>query len=80
VRVLATDHAAARIYPKVTDIRNVSNAVACAVIRAAAEDGVVRNSETRRLLESGADDFVLRAWLTSKMYTPSYVPLVQSHK
>ena len=74
------DHAAARIYPKVKDIRNVSTAVACAVLRAAAEDGVVRNGETRRLLESGADDFVLRAWLNSKMYSPSYVPLVQSHK
>jgi malate dehydrogenase (decarboxylating) len=76
----AADHAAARIYPRVSDIRRVSTAVACAVIRAAAAEGVVRNSEARRMLETGMDDTLLQRWIVSKMYTPAYVPLVQSHK
>jgi malic enzyme len=64
------------IYPRVRDIRAVSAHVAAAVIRAADAEGRVHSAEARALLASGVDDAALAAWSVSKMFTPSYVPLV----
>ncbi len=72
----ATDLEAARIYPRVCDIRSVSAHVAAAVMRAAAADGAVRAPEAKRMLQPDVSDEELRAWVVSKMYWPAYVPLV----
>jgi malate dehydrogenase (decarboxylating) len=64
------------IYPRVRDIRAVSAHVAAAVIRAAHAEGRVHSKEARTLLASGIDDATLTAWAVSKMFNPSYVPLV----
>lgn len=64
------------IYPRVRDIRAVSATVAVAVMRAAYAEGHARNKEARRLIEKGSSDEALRDWAITKMFAPSYVPLV----
>jgi malate dehydrogenase (decarboxylating) len=64
------------IYPRVRDIRAVSATVAVAVMRAAHAEGHTRNKEARRLMLLGRSDDELRDWAMTKMFKPSYVPLV----
>ncbi|KAJ1448168.1 hypothetical protein M885DRAFT_623684 [Pelagophyceae sp. CCMP2097] len=61
-----------QVFPSVRRIRTVSMAVACAVIRTAISESLVRNKD---LLEPNLD---LEAYVAKKMYFPVYVPLYQS--
>ncbi|KAJ8607169.1 hypothetical protein CTAYLR_007340 [Chrysophaeum taylorii] len=58
-----------QVFPSVSRIRDVSKAVALAVIRAARDEGLNRLAPLPRDLD---------AYVTSKMYYPFYVPLYQS--
>jgi malate dehydrogenase (oxaloacetate-decarboxylating)(NADP+) len=53
------------LYPAVDRIRQVSVRVARAVIRAAQQDGVDRQTELK-----GMDDGALDEWIVGKMYDP----------
>jgi malate dehydrogenase (oxaloacetate-decarboxylating)(NADP+) len=59
-----------RTFPRINRIREVSHAVACAVIRSAMEDGIAPKI-TPRVLKEGLENHVGR-----KMYFPKYVPLI----
>lgn len=71
-----TDEEMARgqVFPSVARIRDVSRAVAVAVIEAAIDEN--KNREPTELLKSMDGD--LDAFVASKMYYPYYVPLYQS--
>ena len=64
-----------KVFPKVSEIRKVSHAVACAVIREAVRDGIstkiVREGKSRSIYDN------LEEYVTSKMYDPQYVPIVE---
>eukprot|EP00039_Didymoeca_costata_P018124 m.332200 g.332200 ORF g.332200 m.332200 type:complete len:696 (-) comp16897_c0_seq1:864-2951(-) len=80
--------AAGMVFPEVTRIREVSLAVACAVIRQAHEEGVLTDRTLLSLLASdktGSEPSAIldpyagktfEAFVKSKMYDPIYVPLV----
>ncbi|EPQ52339.1 hypothetical protein GLOTRDRAFT_107823 [Gloeophyllum trabeum ATCC 11539] len=53
------------IYPRVERIREISNQIACAVIRAAQKAGVDQNRDLRRM-----DDAQLRDFVKSRMWNP----------
>ena len=59
-----------RTFPKVSRIREVSHAVACAIIEVALKEGLTTKVRPRHIKE-GIPSFVAR-----KMYYPDYVPLV----
>ena len=71
----ADDLAQGVIFPRVRDIRAVSATVAAAVIRAAAAEGHVRHEAAKKVLEAD-DEEALRSWVMSRMFNPTYVPLV----
>ncbi|GMI06275.1 hypothetical protein TrVE_jg13520 [Triparma verrucosa] len=59
-----------KVFPRVSQIRAVSKAVACSVIREAWKDGI-----TTRVKEKEMSD--LENFVDSKMYDPVYVPIVE---
>lgn len=58
-----------QVFPSIARIRQVSKAVAIAVVKAAIDDGLSREA---------LDGVDLEAFVSSKMYYPYYVPLYQS--
>jgi malate dehydrogenase (oxaloacetate-decarboxylating)(NADP+) len=63
-----------RTFPAVKRIRDVSHAVACAVIKEALKEGLATSINATHLKE-GIPELVYR-----KMYYPSYVPLIDPRK
>lgn len=63
-----------RTFPAVKRIREVSHAVACAVINEALEEGLATTIAATLKKESVAD------LVSRKMYYPSYVPLIDPRK
>ena len=61
-----------RTFPAISRIREVSHNVACEVIKVALDHGL----NTRLKAEDFATDEALQAHVASKMYDPTYVPLV----
>ena len=64
-----------KIFPKVQDIRAVSHAVACAVIREAVQAGLSSKIRNTGATKEHLDDLENYVW--SKMYDPQYVPIVE---
>lgn len=64
--------AAGRTFPAIQRIRDVSHAVACAVI----EEGIAKDLTTKIPKDITRDG--LRNLVARKMYYPQYVPLVDS--
>lgn len=60
-----------RTFPDIKRIREVSHAVACAVIKKAMEEGLTTKLSSRNMDAGGLANLVKR-----KMYYPNYVPLV----
>jgi len=64
-----------KVFPRVEDIRKVSHAVACAVIRECVRSKISTKikdtGETKKLYDN------LEAYVWSKMYDPQYVPIVE---
>ncbi len=69
------EKAEGRTFPKIARIRDVSHAVACAVISQALKDGLTTSFKRLEMDEKEISDLVRR-----KMYTPTYSPLVDPSK
>ena len=65
-----------RTFPCLKRIRLVSHKVACAVIEQAMEDGLATKITPREIKQDGS----LAAYVSRKMYFPSYVPLVHRNE
>lgn len=59
-----------KTFPSIQRIRDVSHAVACAVVNEALRDGLT-TTLTPKHLKEGIPELIAR-----KMYYPSYVPLI----
>lgn len=70
-----SDRLAGGCYPPVNRIRRTSQAVAAAVIEAAAEEGCLRSESAARALDRGHD--ALESHIARRMYVPSYSPIVK---
>ena len=68
-----------KIYPRVSEIRQVSAYIAAAVMRAALADGLASNKEACHMMQRLTDE-ELRDWAMHKMFRPDYVPLIPKHK
>jgi malate dehydrogenase (oxaloacetate-decarboxylating)(NADP+) len=68
--LLPEEIAAGRVFPIVSRIREVSHAVACAVIEEALEEGFTTKINTTRA------NFNIAEFVSKKMYFPDYVPLI----
>lgn len=69
------------IYPKISEIREISVTVAAAVIKAAVEDGVASVPIVKKLKklddeQDHAKQVNVKSFIRSKMFDPAYVPLV----
>ncbi|GMI29750.1 hypothetical protein TeGR_g6181 [Tetraparma gracilis] len=64
-----------KVFPRVEDIRKVSHAVACAVIREAVESGISTKIRNAGGTKKHYDDLENYVW--KKMYDPQYVPIVE---
>ena len=77
----AEERAGGQIFPSVHRIRDISHAVAIAVIRQAASEGIANR---KRLGDVDLDDDEeIATWVSSKMYDPVYVQVssrVQANK
>lgn len=71
--VSAEDHQLGKVFPPLSQIRDVSKAVAIAVIKQAQEEG--QATKLKDSVISDYDEFV-----TKKMYDPVYVPLVEKRE
>lgn len=63
------------IYPRLSDIRDISTQVAVEVIKAAAAEDLVRDRSCRERLYQGHDR--LLQWVRGMMYLPVYSSLVE---
>ena len=69
------DLKAGLVYPRISEIREISAAVAVAVIRAAAEEDHVREDNALWRLRHGGAERLLR-WVKKHMYNPfKYTPI-----
>ncbi|GAX78923.1 hypothetical protein CEUSTIGMA_g6362.t1 [Chlamydomonas eustigma] len=68
------DLKAGLVYPRLSDIREISAKVAMEVIKAAGTQGIVRG-KAKEKLERGEE--ILLKWIKGNMYQPHYASLVQ---
>ena len=64
-----------KVFPPVNVIRDVSKAVACAIIREAVDKKLAT-----RITKKELDNMDLDAYVEKMMYNPVYVPLVEKQK
>jgi malate dehydrogenase (oxaloacetate-decarboxylating)(NADP+) len=67
----AEEKAEGRTFPKIHRIREVSHAVACAVVEIAVAENQAPRIKKRDLKDG------IAAFVGSKMYYPTYVPLIK---
>jgi malate dehydrogenase (oxaloacetate-decarboxylating)(NADP+) len=70
------EFASGRTFPAIDRIREVSHLVACRVIEVALQEGLTTKIQQKNIDEAGS----LEELVTSKMYDPKYVPLVDPSK